>query len=603
MLGRTRGAPIGCPACVVAAVLASLVPAQDPAQDPAKDADQFERELRRVQVKISNGRVAEAKKVFDAALEGNQGADFVRAHRESLVGMARRLAFLAQHPPPSPKDIVSGELQRYEPRTGRIKITYAPNQLEDFGVAAAGPSKGPFGELAKLGGFRTSIFSAPMIHPMVFRGPYTVTVRGSKYPDKGGGYVAFFLDVGPEGGYDVCFGAEKSQLLSQVRWIPATIRRLSGGESKELATRKNPPVKAGEKFVAAVRVDKGSIRATFNKRLVLKAKKRTKDFGQAGFVVRGNGSVDSITFEGLANTAWMQGKVDAVQSVELAAFEKRFRPRDHLPAWVFAASSQKADPTTVAQRASRGPSWPQSFVAKTRHYVVTSNLDKPTSERAARVLEESLRAYQSDLGWLDHDDSRRYSVYLFAGEAGYQRYCKKILGSAVPHTAGLYAPELGQLLIWNLPDREAMWRTVRHEALHQYLDQVVGDTPIWLNEGLAEYYEVGERSAGRFRGGPIHRLHVRVLLERGLVPLATFLALDVARFRADSQRHYAQSWAIVRFLLQGRTQHRQIFRSLFEQLENADPEEATERVFDAVDVDELDSELEAALQRWAKKLK
>jgi hypothetical protein len=42
-----------------------------------------------------------------------------------------------------------------------------------------------------------------------------------------------------------------------------------------------------------------------------------------------------------------------------------------------------------------------------------------------------------------------------------------------------------------------MLRTVRHEGFHQYLDRMLPETPVWLNEGTAEYFETAVLAGGR----------------------------------------------------------------------------------------------------------
>ena len=49
--------------------------------------------------------------------------------------------------------------------------------------------------------------------------------------------------------------------------------------------------------------------------------------------------------------------------------------------------------------------------------------------------------------------------------------------------------DVKQLLIWNVPERESMLSTIRHEGFHQSLDRISGEAPDWLHEGMAESIE------------------------------------------------------------------------------------------------------------------
>jgi hypothetical protein len=95
---------------------------------------------------------------------------------------------------------------------------------------------------------------------------------------------------------------------------------------------------------------------------------------------------------------------------------------------------------------------------------------------------------------------------------------------------------------------------LRHEMTHAYLHSVVPNLPLWLDEGLAEYFEVPRGSAG------LNRPHLARLVER--------LALN--EWRPDQKRletfdrpfdmtqdDYAEAWAWVHFLLEGGPEQRQ----------------------------------------------
>jgi hypothetical protein len=96
---------------------------------------------------------------------------------------------------------------------------------------------------------------------------------------------------------------------------------------------------------------------------------------------------------------------------------------------------------------------------------------------------------------------------------------------------------------------------LRHEVAHGYLHAVAPGLPLWLDEGIAEYFEVPRGSDG------MNPPHVDLLsdmmqhdgwrpnLER-LEQLTDAAAMD--------QRHYAEAWAWVYFLLHADTQSKQL---------------------------------------------
>ena len=96
---------------------------------------------------------------------------------------------------------------------------------------------------------------------------------------------------------------------------------------------------------------------------------------------------------------------------------------------------------------------------------------------------------------------------------------------------------------------------LRHEVTHGYLHSLAPELPLWLDEGLAEYFEV---SRGR-RG--LNRDHVDNLIAR--LQHGTWHPNLERLERLDEPfgmtlDDYAESWAWVHFLLEGNPRHRRI---------------------------------------------
>ena len=242
-------------------------------------------------------------------------------------------------------------------------------------------------------------------------------------------------------------------------------------------------------------------------------------------------------------------------------------------------------------RAHEGPDWPEVFEERSEHYVVRSDMGKRVCVDAASVLESSYERFSNRLGEADMGDEP-FRVYLFAGEAGYHRYARGILGGTPENTAGVYSPALGQLLIWNVPERSEMMQTVRHEGFHQYFDRLVGDSPRWLNEGLAEYYENADFTKGRSRQILPHPEHLRTLEARDwkLVELEEFVRQEPEVFYGDAAGNYAQAWLLVHYLQESGGTERGVLEGLIAELAGSeDSAVALEAAFEGVDY--------AALQR------
>lgn len=96
-----------------------------------------------------------------------------------------------------------------------------------------------------------------------------------------------------------------------------------------------------------------------------------------------------------------------------------------------------------------------------------------------------------------------------------------------------------------------------HEYVHLLVRHNFGRVPLWLNEGLAEFYSTFEVVDGNRRvrlGQPI-KGRLLTLRERELLPLSTLFGVDdQSPYYNESGRReifYAESWAFVHYLLNG----------------------------------------------------
>ena len=166
-------------------------------------------------------------------------------------------------------------------------------------------------------------------------------------------------------------------------------------------------------------------------------------------------------------------------------------------------------------RAEKGPQWGKRYEHASKHYVVQSDISVDLCRAASRMLEEAYRSYSIRLHRIQDLERKKFKVFLFSGESSYKAYALDTLGSTPESTWGLYSSTLKQLLIWNLPDRADMMRTIRHEGFHQYLDRVMDDPPRWFNEGLAEYYEIADLVGSDWIEGQPHPHHMDRFRDRG----------------------------------------------------------------------------------------
>ena len=165
--------------------------------------------------------------------------------------------------------------------------------------------------------------------------------------------------------------------------------------------------------------------------------------------------------------------------------------------------------------------------------------------RRHRLLEE-LAALRSEMGVkLDLPTSDEpIHVYLFDKADSYNQY---IVANypRFPERRAFFIETDTRLTVYAYwGDRVA--EDLRHELAHGYLHAVTPGVPLWLDEGIAEYYETPRSQQGR------HRWHIELLSnryrERAWLPdLQRLESLtDVAQM---SQIDYAEAWLWTHFLL------------------------------------------------------
>ncbi|MEN3338137.1 MAG: hypothetical protein V7647_1813 [Acidobacteriota bacterium] len=101
-------------------------------------------------------------------------------------------------------------------------------------------------------------------------------------------------------------------------------------------------------------------------------------------------------------------------------------------------------------------------------------------------------------------------------------------------------------------------RVVFHEYAHLIISNVASNMPLWLNEGLAEYYRTYQLGAGGREAvlGAAIPSHLLQLNESTLLPLQQLLAIthDSPMYNEGSRRSvfYAESWALTHMLQLGK---------------------------------------------------
>ena len=142
-----------------------------------------------------------------------------------------------------------------------------------------------------------------------------------------------------------------------------------------------------------------------------------------------------------------------------------------------------------------------------------------------------------------------------------------------------------------------------HEYTHLLVSNTSGNVPTWFNEGLAEYYSTFSITDDQkvVMGKPIAN-HVYLLRENKMLPLRTLFQVDEKspyyNERDKQSIFYAESWALMHYLILGKDGQRVTQLSKFVNLMSANVpmEQAFQQAF-AMTFESMEKELRAYIQR------
>ncbi|REJ93659.1 MAG: hypothetical protein DWQ35_09920 [Planctomycetota bacterium] len=149
------------------------------------------------------------------------------------------------------------------------------------------------------------------------------------------------------------------------------------------------------------------------------------------------------------------------------------------------------------------------------------------------------------------------AIYLFETERRYRDYLRQQFPD-VPYRRALFYKDQGPGVV--LAYRSSQLEVdLRHECTHALLHASLPMVPLWLDEGLAEYFEVP--AAERASENP-HHSAIKWNMRFGMVPELKRLE-SWQRLDEMGRSEYRYAWAWAHFLLHGPPQARQTLQAYF----------------------------------------
>lgn len=239
--------------------------------------------------------------------------------------------------------------------------------------------------------------------------------------------------------------------------------------------------------------------------------------------------------------------------------------------------------------------------AVTPRFVVYSNGGDRLAAGVARKLERFADVIETTTRGLSTDTRRRLPVYAFRDSGSFSFYRRDREGRP-ESVAGYFmsTPEGGCIALdagMEEPHRDVLF----HEYTHALLDHTLRRAPLWLDEGLAEYF--GSSRLGKNwaeTGRPIPQ-HLALLAGRELLELAALLgAVRTPGFHEGDRANliYAQSWALTHYLMWGAGDDGARFARFLSRMAGGQmPRQAFAAAYEGVPVRALEEGLQAYVRR------
>src|SRR6185295_19811977 len=186
--------------------------------------------------------------------------------------------------------------------------------------------------------------------------------------------------------------------------------------------------------------------------------------------------------------------------------------------------------------------------------VFHSDFDLPPDHRLVRELVLERDDVSRTVGLPSSNEP--IHVYLFADAERYQEFLKRNFPNVPSRRAFFLETDIRLTVYAHWNDRVA--EDLRHEIAHGYMHSSLPSIPLWLDEGLAEYFEVPRGQSG------LNRPHVDLLSDmtqkENWRPNLPRLEKLTEAEQLD-QRDYAESWAWVYFFLNSPPERREVLMS------------------------------------------
>lgn len=221
---------------------------------------------------------------------------------------------------------------------------------------------------------------------------------------------------------------------------------------------------------------------------------------------------------------------------------------------------------TMGLRSCHAQSTGQLQTSKSKFYTVHSNAKPAEVAFVKQYMDMLFLTYQKRFSDFRRRDNSPMDLYFFDAREQYQSFLhKQNLGVASTSGGVFFVNNDDKGLATYLEASDPDWtlQTLRHEGFHQFAFAFIGtNLPLWVNEGLAEYFAEGIVVRGRIMPGivPGRRLAAvrSAIANNTALDFKQLIAMNSQTWQGLMETRpdhgamlYNQSWSMVQFLIHG----------------------------------------------------
>jgi tetratricopeptide (TPR) repeat protein len=238
---------------------------------------------------------------------------------------------------------------------------------------------------------------------------------------------------------------------------------------------------------------------------------------------------------------------------------------------------------------------------RTNNLLVIGNADPEKLRQVAVWLEFFHSAFGRLVSHNVLDASVPTTVVVFRDDASFVPF-KPLYQGRPANLAGFFQPgeDVNYIAMSLDPRQRDPFSVAFHEYVHLHMEDNVPRAPVWLNEGLAEFYgHLQFNGAEALLGVPLPYLNL--LRSQELLPLATLLSIDHTSPHYHEQDKtgvfYGESWALVHYLMLGGPGRQDQFKRFLQQVSRGENAAKSMEESFGMSLDTIEKELRAYVNR------